>query len=128
MTAVQRQLKVNKMRILPLLPLVLVIFIAGCSDCRNDPLDMTASPDDGYLAISYARSCGPDAKVDTHVSVLERPGHLLNKDGNALIVEGKHSIGIKWLSERKIELDISKAEAVKKKVSVIDGVTVLYSE
>lgn len=118
-------LNVRKMK---MLPLVLVILIAGCSDCRNDPLGMAASPDDKYLAINYARSCGPDAKVNTHVSVLERPGNLLNKDGNTLIVEGKHPIDIKWLSPNKIELDISKAGAVKKQASEIEGVEVLYLE
>jgi hypothetical protein len=120
------------------LSVILAALASGCTEplCGNDPLAAFDSPDGRLQAIVYLRACGATTGYSTHVSVLERNGHLRGA-GNVLTADFDHGrvpatpengplANIHWLSPDELEVTYDARARVFKRESTIAGVKIIY--
>jgi hypothetical protein len=104
----------------------IIILLAGCNPCGNDPIHASTSADGSYVAIAFIRNCGATTGFSTQVSILEAPGRLPNDPGNVLIVDGKLPLSSRWDGNRKLVIEGSLGARESRKLQTFKGIRVEY--
>ncbi len=101
--------------------------LGGCGElCSNATIASVTSPSGAHKAVVFVRNCGATAGWSTQVSVLRSSESVQNQAGNALVVEGKAAVTVRWQSASAVTLSgLSNGRLFKQEQSA-NGVSVTY--
>lgn len=109
---------------------LLLVFLAaalgGCADtCENEGVRATSSPSGLKQAVVFVRDCGETVGISTQVSIVAG-GVTVIGAGNALVVEGRPSIQVRWLTDTAVSLSGLGPGRVFKQESEVYGTSIRY--
>jgi len=111
-----------------LLAMAMLAGIAGCDiGCGNEVVSRIASPSRSINAVVFNRNCGATTGFNTQVSVVH--GNAVPSGaGNALILEGKVPLELRWVSESELQITGLGSAKVFKQEQSVAGVSVAYGK
>lgn len=105
---------------------VLSLVVSACDGCENEVLSSSRSPSGKFDAVVFSRGCGATVGFNTQLSVLP-VGKVLPEAGNAVVVEGKSALRVRWVREAALEVSQSERGRIYKQEKSVDGVEILYA-
>lgn len=109
-----------------LLLMLLIAALGGCGDsCENELAQTTISPSGLKQAVVFVRDCGATAGVSTQVSIVAGGVNVVGA-GNALVVEGRPSIQVRWLTDSVVSLSGLGPGRIFKQESEVYGTSIRY--
>lgn len=104
----------------------IALLSGGCDlGCENEVRDILLAPTGALAVVVFERSCGATVGFNTQVSIV-RSGNKPNGPGNALILDGKVPLTIRWISEREIVVEGASGPKSFKRESSVVGVSIVY--
>lgn len=94
--------------------------------CENEPINSVSSPDGSKKAVVFVRSCGATTGDSTQVSIASNWWGIPSGDGNILVVEGRPSVQVLWVSESAVSISKLGFGRIFKQESELDGTSVYY--
>ena len=83
-----------------MLPALLVL--AAC--CDNEIITVTPSPDGARKAVVFMRNCGATTGFNTQLSIIPARTAAPRGKGNALVVDGRHVLHLRWRNDDELEI------------------------
>ena len=109
-----------------LLLILLIAALVGCDDsCKNEVVQTTSSPSGLKQAVVFVRDCGATTGVSTQVSIVAAGVKVIGA-GNALVVEGRPSIQVRWLTDSAISLSGLGPGRIFKQEPEVYGASIRY--
>lgn len=109
------------------LTLLTVVSLSACADlCGNDLVATTISPSSHRTAVVFERACGATTGHSTQLSVLSRSDALPNDPGNALVVDDRVRLDVRWVDDVTLEVRLPANAVTYKEQSRIGPVEVRY--
>lgn len=109
-----------------LLLMLLIAALVGCGDrCENEVVQTTSSPSGRKQAVVFVRDCGATTGLSTQVSIVAGGVKVIGA-GNALVVEGRPSIQVRWLTDSAVSLSRLGPGRIFKQESEVYGTSIRY--
>ena len=106
----------------------MAIPLPGClSTCENEVASEIASPSGKLKAVVFERGCGATTGFNTQLSIIYAGGEVPDAAGNAIALDGRIPLQIKWLSDDEILISGSKRTRIFKQEKLVNGVRLQYS-
>ena len=116
-----------------------ICFIVACDSnpCRNEVLQMVASPNEGRKAVIFQRDCGATTGFSTQLSILRANDEFPKEPGNTFIADtdggqapagkgGGPEVKVQWVGETELIVMHDKRARVFLSEPTIDGVKLRY--
>ena len=84
--------------------LVLPALLALAACCDNEILTVSPSPDGARKAVVFMRNCGATTGFNTQVSIIPAHTPAPRGEGNALVVDGWHTLHLHWRDNDELEI------------------------
>lgn len=126
---------------LRLLPMICLLFVAGCHDaggsCSSSEISRLVSPDGQRDAVLFERDCGATTGFSSQVSVVGRGEAVRGRGGNALVADTDHGaapagpwggpvVEMTWTGDDQLILRYSAAARVVASPAAAGGVVVVH--
>lgn len=94
--------------------------------CENEKVSSVTSPDGSKIAVTFVRGCGATAGDSTQLSIISSWRSNPSGSGNVLVVEGRPSIQVSWVSDSAIAVSKIGSGRIFKQEGELDGTSVRY--
>lgn len=106
----------------------MAISLSGClSTCENEVASEIASPTGKLKAVVFERGCGATTGFNTQLSVIDAADDVPDAAGNAIVLDGRVPLQIKWLSDDEILISGWNKKPIFKQKKLVNGVRLQYA-
>jgi hypothetical protein len=110
-----------------LVPLLVAVVLAGCSDmCGNEISQSVTSPSGSLKAVVFSRDCGATTGFSTQVSMLPETKSLPNEAGNVLVLNSTVPIVLQWQTDAALTISGLRGGSPISKNLTSSGVAISY--
>ena len=105
-----------------------VTALSSCGLCGNDVTQSIVSPSGKVKAVVFTRDCGATTGFSTQISIIRASETLPNLAGNALVLNNKVRLHLRWRSDVLLEVTGLGNHEVFKEKEKVAGVSLQYSK
>lgn len=111
----------------PIAYFLVPLLLAGCteSDCSNEIISQSVSPDGTKKIVVFSRNCGATTGFNTQGSILNQSEELPNEQGTAFIAD-KTTAKVSWSDDSRLVVAFEVGVQIFKEETSDRGVAIEY--